>query len=114
PPRSGLRRVPALVHALESTGGVRGGGWIPGAARDGHRIGRFGGGCPARSADRRLRPDHRLDERPDRLRPYAARHPPLPHPVSAGAESSLPRLRFPHPLILLVLCVLAAAILTWV
>jgi uncharacterized ion transporter superfamily protein YfcC len=34
--------------------------------------------------------------------------------VSAGAESSLPRLRFPHPLILLVLCVLAAAILTWV
>jgi uncharacterized ion transporter superfamily protein YfcC len=34
--------------------------------------------------------------------------------VSAGAESSLPRLRFPHPLILLVLCVLTAAILTWV
>jgi uncharacterized ion transporter superfamily protein YfcC len=34
--------------------------------------------------------------------------------VSAGAESSLPRLRFPHPLILLVLCVLVAAVLTWV
>jgi uncharacterized ion transporter superfamily protein YfcC len=33
--------------------------------------------------------------------------------VSAGARVSAPRLRFPHPLILLVLCVLVAAALTW-
>jgi len=33
--------------------------------------------------------------------------------VSAGAAVSPRRLRFPHPLILLVLCVLVAAVLTW-
>ena len=33
--------------------------------------------------------------------------------MSAGAVGTAPRLRFPHPLILLVLCVLVAAALTW-
>ena len=79
----------------------------------GHGLGRLGGGCAAGGADRRLRPAQRVDERPGRLQPGPADQSSLPDAVSAGAAVSPRRLRFPHPLILLVLCVLVAAVLTW-
>ena len=63
----------------------------------------------ARGADGRLRADHRVDERPHRLRQGSGRC----SRTLRATPVSAPRLRFPHPLILLVLCVLVAAALTW-
>ena len=57
-----------------------------------------------------MRTPHRLNERPDRLLQLAAGHPALPDPLTGMPERR--RLRFPHPLILLVACALLAAALT--
>ena len=55
-------------------------------------------------------PMARGHEREHRLRPAAAGQPHMPHAVS----ERVPRIRFPHPLALLVSCILLAAALTWI
>ena len=57
-----------------------------------------------------VRPLARRNGREHRPRPPPAGQPPPPHPLS----ERVPRVRFPHPLALLVSCILLAAALTWI
>src|SRR6185295_809018 len=106
-------RLAALVHPREPAGGMFGRGRVRGSSGLGQGLGRVRGGRLARGTDRGLWTDHGFDERPRGLRQAPAGQPALSDAVSRTVRGA-PRFRFPHPLVLLVLCVLAAAILTWV
>src|SRR6185437_6656895 len=111
--RPGVHRLAALVHPREPAGGMFGRGRVRGSSGLGQGLGRVRGGRLARGTDRGLWTDHGFDERPRGLRQAPAGQPALSDAVSRTVRGA-PRFRFPHPLVLLVLCVLAAAILTWV